>query len=279
MIILKVCSKCKQERNDTDFYVCSDGRIVNTCKFCQHEYDKARAESRKAYRKTYNDNHKEQYKLYREQHKEEIKQRMEIYTSTLEYKKKKAEYDKQYNQEHRQQRIDYSREYRKNNPIILTEEQKQQKREYMRKYREKNKDIINKKKLKENMSQMQVLSHTMSSAIYRVLKGIKSDRHWEDIVGYSIQDLKEHLEKQFTPEMNWNNMGKYWEIDHIIPLNLFNYESEQDEQFKICWSLMNLRPLEKIANKSRPKNGRDIPKEQAINILGHDLYYDIMYVE
>ena len=74
-------------------------------------------------------------------------------------------------------------------------------------------------------------------------------------------------------------MGEYWEIDHIIPLNLFNYESEQDEQFKICWSLANLRPLEKIANKKRPKDGSDISKEQAINILGLDLYYDIMNVE
>lgn len=78
--------------------------------------------------------------------------------------------------------------------------------------------------------------------------------------------------------MSWDNMGKYWEIDHIIPLNLFHYNTEQDEQFKVCWSLANLRPLEKIeiANKSRPKDGSDIFKEQVINILGLDLYNDIL---
>ena len=123
------------------------------------------------------------------------------------------------------------------------------------------------------------LNHTISSAIYYALKGRKSERHWEDLVNYNIQDLKENLESQFDENMTWDNMGNYWEIDHIIPQNLFSYESEQDEQFKICWSLANLRPLEKIANRSRPKDGRDIPKEQAIDILGLELYNDIMGVE
>lgn len=169
----------------------------------------------------------------------------------------------------------------RNDKLSIEEKEKLRiaKIEYMQKYRKENKEEINRKKRKENLSQMQILSHTISSAIYRVLKGIKSDRHWEDLVGYSIQELKEHLEKQFNKNMTWDNMGEYWEIDHIIPLNLFSYKTEQDEQFKICWSLVNLRPLEKIANKSRPKDGRDISKEQAINILGLDLYYDIMSVE
>lgn len=99
------------------------------------------------------------------------------------------------------------------------------------------------------------------------------------MVGYNIQDLKEHLELQFDENMTWENMGSYWEIDHIVPLNLFSYETEQDEQFKICWSLANLRPLEKIANKSRPKDGSDILEEQKKQILGQSLYYDILGVE
>lgn len=74
-------------------------------------------------------------------------------------------------------------------------------------------------------------------------------------------------------------MGSYWEIDHIIPLNLFSYETEQDEQFKICWSLINLRPLEKITNKSRPKDGSDISQEVRDKILGQNLKYSIMSVE
>ena len=49
--------------------------------------------------------------------------------------------------------------------------------------------------------------------------------------------------------MNWNNYGEYWEIDHIIPQNLFNMTTAESKDFQICWSLMNLRPLEKSAQK------------------------------
>lgn len=108
----------------------------------------------------------------------------------------------------------------------------------------------------------------MSKSIWDALKGLKADRHWEDLVGYSLKELREHLESQFDENMTWDNIGNYWEIDHIIPKSQFQYKTEQDIEFKICWSLLNLRPLEKIANKSRPKDGRDIPnniKQQIFN--------------
>lgn len=72
---------------------------------------------------------------------------------------------------------------------------------------------------------------------------------------YSIDQLKEHLETQFEPWMNWNNYGgrtnetrKTWWIDHIKPQSQFQYTSMTDDSFSKCWDLSNLRPLEKIAN-------------------------------
>ena len=112
------------------------------------------------------------------------------------------------------------------------------------------------------------LNRVMSKSIWDALKGLKADRHWEDLVGYTLKELREHLESQFDENMTWDNMGEYWEIDHIIPKSQFQYKTEQDKQFRVCWSLANLRPLEKIANKSRPKDGRDIPnsiKQQILN--------------
>ena len=279
---MRVCVKCNQEREDTDFYTYPSGRTINTCKYCQkiiqkaYDITRAKKRSEEYYRL------KEQNKIrkYDELTGEELKQ-----CSTCKQWKHKDEFIKRKNSldGYTGQCKDCIKQASKIRNDKLSVEEKEKLRiakiEYMQKYRKENKEEINRKKRKENLSQMQILSHTISSAIYRVLKGIKSDRHWEDLVSYSIQELKEHLEKQFTSEMSWDNMGEYWEIDHVIPLNLFSYETEQDEQFKICWSLANLRPLEKIANKSRPKDGRDISKEQAINILGLDLYYDIMSVE
>ena len=67
-------------------------------------------------------------------------------------------------------------------------------------------------------------------------------------LGYTVKDLKQHLEKQFDSKMSWDNYGSYWHIDHIVPDSWFTYESEQDEQFKQAWALSNLQPLSKVEN-------------------------------
>ena len=68
---------------------------------------------------------------------------------------------------------------------------------------------------------------------------------------YTVDELKQHLEKQFKPWMNWNNWGNKqdcWNIDHIEPDCSFNYKSVEDEEFQKCWALKNLRPLDAIEN-------------------------------
>ena len=65
---------------------------------------------------------------------------------------------------------------------------------------------------------------------------------------FSIEELKQHLENLFTPEMNWQNYGSYWHIDHIIPISAFNFEKPTDDEFLKCWSLENLQPLPAIEN-------------------------------
>jgi hypothetical protein len=74
---------------------------------------------------------------------------------------------------------------------------------------------------------------------------------------YTIAELKDHLEKQFEPWMNWDNHGKYdlkswdendnttwkWQIDHIIPHSDLPYDSMDHPNFHKCWALDNLRPL------------------------------------
>lgn len=38
------------------------------------------------------------------------------------------------------------------------------------------------------------------------------------LLGCCPEDYKIYLEQQFDNNMNWDNQGTYWEIDHIIPL-------------------------------------------------------------
>jgi hypothetical protein len=75
---------------------------------------------------------------------------------------------------------------------------------------------------------------------------------------YTPQQLKEHLEQRFEPWMTWDNYGgrtndveRTWWIDHIIPQSHFKYTSMDSDEFKQCWSLNNLQPMEKIANVSK----------------------------
>lgn len=280
----KQCSKCKQWKSESEFgkKINSADGLSNICKSCQHDYDMARSEQRKEKHRQIREQERERNKKYdSEGHLLKQCSKCKQYKVLNEdnFRKNKRNTDgyegicrlcvqlhnKQYN-------------------LSLTDDEKERRRlkkiEYMRKYREENREIINaKKRAKNKQDNNYRLNHIISSAIYRVLKGVKSERHWEDLVGYNIQELKEHLESQFTSEMSWNNMGEYWEIDHIIPLNLFHYDTEQDEQFKTCWSLANLRPLEKIANKSRPKDGSDMSQEIRDKILGQNLKYSTMSIE
>lgn len=61
-------------------------------------------------------------------------------------------------------------------------------------------------------------------------------------LGYSITDLKAHLERQFVAGMDWRSFcdGKI-HIDHIVPKSAFNLSDP--EQWKACWALSNLRPV------------------------------------
>src|SRR3990167_7909663 len=102
--------------------------------------------------------------------------------------------------------------------------------------------------LKRNKTPKYRLDHAMATAIYSALRGEKVGESWETFVGYSLADLVKHLEKQFDKKMSWENYGSYWWIDHKVPKSWFNYLKREDVEFKKCWALNNLQPLEKISN-------------------------------
>lgn len=73
------------------------------------------------------------------------------------------------------------------------------------------------------------LRHSINALINHHLKENKSNRSIE-YLGCTIQEYKLYLEQQFTSEMNWNNYGSYWEIDHVHPLSKngsFHYTNTQ----------------------------------------------------
>lgn len=83
----------------------------------------------------------------------------------------------------------------------------------------------------------------ISARIRDVLHGRKAGSHWGTLVGYGLSDLMQTLEKEFRDGMCWENYGKFWHVDHIIPLAKFKYNSPNDPEFEKAWSLGNLQPL------------------------------------
>jgi hypothetical protein len=134
--------------------------------------------------------------------------------------------------------------------ILNKEKEASRKREYNARQEVKDRRNEKRKKLLKTDPKYK-LELNISSAIRDDLKNrgsSKSFKKWEDCLAYNIDQLKEHLEKQFNSSMNWSNHGVYWHIDHIRPKSWFKYESTDDEAFIKCWSLDNLQPLEAQIN-------------------------------
>ena len=145
------------------------------------------------------------------------------------------------------------------------------KKEYDRKWRaanpEKNLASIN-RAAKVRLSTLKgKLNCRLASSIRSSLKaGTKKNRHWESLVDFTIDQLKNHLEKLFTPEMTWENYGTYWSIDHKLPIAVFNFEKPEHIDFRLCWSLKNLQPMEKIANIKK-SNKIEFPFQPSLAIV------------
>jgi 5-methylcytosine-specific restriction endonuclease McrA len=82
----------------------------------------------------------------------------------------------------------------------------------------------------------------LDEVIRGALKGGLKSLKVEALLGYSIADLKAHLERQFARGMSWSGHGKRgWHIDHILPRKCFDLTTIEGAQ--AFWSLSNLRPL------------------------------------
>lgn len=82
-------------------------------------------------------------------------------------------------------------------------------------------------------SEKRQINIRISGRMRNALRGkqSKGGRAWASILGYTVDDLKLHLERQFKGKMNWSNLEK-WDIDHIIPLSEFSFSSCNDDAFQ-----------------------------------------------
>lgn len=109
-------------------------------------------------------------------------------------------------------------------------------------------------RMRERLKDPHLRLHANISHAIRTSLADKRRRPWEHLVGYSVEELAHHLERQFQKGMTWENMGRgrdRWHIDHIVPRIAFHYEDTDHEAFRACWALTNLRPLWSTENISK----------------------------
>lgn len=160
-----------------------------------------------------------------------------------ENRERMRENSKRYSRENREKMLETSRKWSVDNSERYLR--------YHKEYRETHKENMriwrrnyDRKKREENPME-RVYSNISRRIRWCIEKGGNTT---QKILGYSIRELKGHLESQFDEHMSWDNYGSYWHIDHIIPVSSFSYTNYQDEDFKRCWDLSNLQPLEAIEN-------------------------------
>jgi hypothetical protein len=85
---------------------------------------------------------------------------------------------------------------------------------------------------------------------YKIAKNYRNRLNWSiknktnsslDMLGCSIEEFKLYLEQQLKPEMNWENHGIVWEIDHIKACA--NFDLEDIDQQNECFHYTNHQPL------------------------------------
>lgn len=88
------------------------------------------------------------------------------------------------------------------------------------------------------------LNKKISETIRTSLKGNKNGRHWENLVGYTLNDLVKRLKKTIPKCYVWQDFleGKL-HIDHKIPISAFHFTKPEHTDFKRCWALSNLQLL------------------------------------
>jgi len=67
--------------------------------------------------------------------------------------------------------------------------------------------------------------------------------------GLDIENMRQWFEYQFQPGIGWDNFGKMWQFDHIIPVTYFDFSVETE--LKMCWNFTNIRVEAFQKNKDR----------------------------
>ena len=97
----------------------------------------------------------------------------------------------------------------------------------------------------------------LRNRMYEVIRGGYKKTKTVELLGCSPNEYKAYIESLWSEGMSWENYGNCrncWNIDHIIPLSIFNMDYEADQ--KTAFHYMNTQPMWTLENiKKSNKTG------------------------
>ena len=142
----------------------------------------------------------------------------------------------EYDQLNREKQLNYHKEKRQNELDDF--------KKYDKKYKGSHKnEASNYRKIKWKNDPKYRLRVMLRSRFHFELKksNISKQNKILTLLGCTIEEFKRYIEKQFKLEMNWENHGFVWELDHIKSCSSFNLTKLEEQQR--CFHFTNMQPL------------------------------------
>lgn len=260
----KKCRICERELEETEdnFTWRKDSEAFRLeCHGCISEINKARYRANREKRLAKAADYRNQIKTDPEKlarKKAADKKYQAQYNANPENAEKIRQQRRDWESKNRARRNELARKRRARNP----EQHKKKAREWLAANPEKAKEYVKKRiaRAKERYATDPEfrIRKLISNEVNRILimnGGVKGGSIL-DYLPFTPAELKTHLENHPKREdwMTWDNYGlackdkRTWQLDHIIPQSKLPYDSMSHQNFRICWALENLQPLESITN-------------------------------
>ena len=195
----------------------------------------------KAYARAYRKRHREKLIAYGREYYKQNKERIDQKNSEW-YRNNKATHlytHREYVRANKEDVTEWQAEYRKRNRNKLLA--------YGRRYYAENADTIIKQVHRRASATPEArLLTSCRKRISGLIRRKEGRPPTRELLGCTVPEFRAFLEMQFPKGCNWENYGKAWHVDHIIPCAAFDLKDPK--QLRQCFHFTNLRPLRAKAN-------------------------------
>ena len=250
---MRICNICNIEKDITEYNLTKEGKYKYKC--CKSCYSIKRKAGSKIYYEENKEKLNEKSRKYYQENKEILNEKYKLYSENN--KERRRESNKEWREDNKEILKKKSKEFRENNKELV----KERKRLYYENLSVDQKNILNEKKksyyhkkIEENrIKKNNYINEKLQSDDFFKLKFnirtlirnslkrgfTEKSKRTQEILGCSFEDFKLHLESQFDENMNWENQGTYWHMDHIIPIS----SAETKEEVYRLNHYTNFQPL------------------------------------